>query len=274
MANSSDTFINPPPAIRFLFFSQTAPTRTAHTPNYNNKHMQKPAWRSDEQVMGIYREWIVKHGKTQNGLAENEKRFEVFRDNLRFIDEHNSDNRSMYLGAKTDAMRRFVKSKSVRQRYAVRTGEGLPESIDWRERGAVAPIKDQGSCGRCWAFSTVAAVEGINQIASGGAVIQLSEQQLVDCDRTYNAGCDGGLMDYAFDSSSATAASMPKITTLTKASMATAIPLGSKNAKVATIDGYEDVPPYDEKALKKAVAHQPLSVAIEATGRAFQLYVT
>ncbi|THG04443.1 hypothetical protein TEA_008212 [Camellia sinensis var. sinensis] len=47
-----------------------------------------------------------------------------------------------------------------------------------------------------------------------------------------------------------------------------------KNAKVATIDGYEDVPPYDEKALKKAVAHQPLSVAIEATGRAFQLYVT
>ncbi|GMP27911.1 hypothetical protein CsSME_00003691 [Camellia sinensis var. sinensis] len=128
--------------------------------------MQKPAWRSDEQVMGIYREWIVKHGKTQNGLAENEKRFEVFRDNLRFIDEHNSDNRSykvglnrfadltneeyrsMYLGAKTDAMRRFVKSKSVRQRYAVRTGEGLPESIDWRERGAVAPIKDQGSCGK------------------------------------------------------------------------------------------------------------------------------
>ncbi|CAL5369462.1 unnamed protein product [Camellia sinensis] len=254
--------------------------------------MQKPAWRSDEQVMGIYREWIVKHGKTQNGLAENEKRFEVFRDNLRFIDEHNSDNRSykvglnrfadltneeyrsMYLGAKTDAMRRFVKSKSVRQRYAVRTGEGLPESIDWRERGAVAPIKDQASCGSCWAFSTVAAVEGINQIASGGAVIQLSEQQLVDCDRTYNAGCDGGLMDYAFDSSSATAASMPKITTLTKASMATAIPLGSKNAKVATIDGYEDVPPYDDKALKKAVAHQPLSVAIEATGRAFQLYVT
>jgi hypothetical protein len=45
-----------------------------------------------------------------------------------------------------------------------------------------------------------------------------------------------------------------------------------KNAKVVTIDGYEDVPAYNENALKKAVAHQPVSVAIEASGRALQLY--
>ncbi|KAL7231758.1 hypothetical protein ACSBR2_009903 [Camellia fascicularis] len=149
-----------------LFSSLSYATDISNIIDYNNKHIQKPAWRSDEQVMGIYREWIVKHGKTYNGLGENEKRFEVFKDNFRFIDEHNSDNRSykvglnrfadltneeyrsMYLGAKTDAMRRFVKSKSVSQRYAVWTGEELPESVDWRERGAVAPIKDQGSCGK------------------------------------------------------------------------------------------------------------------------------
>ncbi|KAL8124954.1 cysteine proteinase COT44-like [Apium graveolens] len=261
----------------------------------NNNIMQKPKWRSEKEVKDIFDWWLKKHGKTYNtnGLElEKERRFEIFKDNLKFIDEHNSGNhsyrvglnkfadlsndeyRSIYLGTRTDAKRRFVKYQTgaISNRYAVRNGEDrmLPESVDWRNRGAVTPIKDQGSCGSCWAFSTVAAVEGINKIVTG-ELISLSEQELVDCDKSYNLGCNGGLMDYAFEfiisnGGMDTEDDYPYRGVDLKCDPA------RKNSKVVSIDGYEDVPANDEKALKMAVAHQPVSVAIEAGGRGLQLY--
>lgn len=121
----------------------------------------------DEEVMkGIYEQWLAEHGKVYNALGEKEKRFEIFKDNLRFIEEHNNlENRTykvglnqfadltneeygaMYLGTRSDARRRLVKSKRPSQRYASRPNELLPHSVDWRRRGAVAPVKNQGSCG-------------------------------------------------------------------------------------------------------------------------------
>jgi len=155
--------------------------------------------------------------------------------------------------------------------------------------------------GSCWAFSTVASVEAINNIVTG-KFVSLSEQELVDCDREYNEGCNGGLMDYAFQfiiknggidteedypykghdgTCDPTKVTIPfflnpciiySTQIIDFSNDFDSFILLQKKAKVVQIDDYEDVPAYDENALKKAVSHQPISVAIEASGRALQLY--
>jgi C1A family cysteine protease len=122
--------------------------------------------RSNKEVMTMYEEWLVKHQKVYNGLGEKDKRFEIFKDNLGFIDEHNAQNytykvglnkfaditneeyRDMYLGTRNDAKRRVMKTKiTTGHRYAYSSGDRLPVHVDWRLNGAVSHIKDQGSCG-------------------------------------------------------------------------------------------------------------------------------
>ncbi|KAK4773015.1 hypothetical protein SAY87_028034 [Trapa incisa] len=244
--------------------------------------------RTDRELESLYESWLARHGKAYNGLGEKALRFEIFKDNLRFIDEHNSMNRSyklglnkfadltneeyraMFLGTRPDAKRRIMKAKAASNRYAFRPSDRLPSSVDWRAMGAVNAIKDQGYCGSCWAFSTIGAVEGINQIVTG-ELISLSEQELVDCDRSYDAGCNGGLMDYAFQFIIDNGGIDTEEDYPYKGVDGQCDASGVSN-NVVTIDGYEDVPPFDERSLKKAVAHQPVSVAIEAGGKEFQLY--
>lgn len=121
----------------------------------------------DEVLRALYESWLAKHGKSYNGIGENsekELRFEIFKDNLKFVEEHNSvdrpykvglnrfadltndEYRSMFVSGRLDRKGRLTNRRSS-DRYAVKADEELPVSVDWRETGAVAPVKDQGQCG-------------------------------------------------------------------------------------------------------------------------------
>jgi len=148
--------------------------------------------------------------------------------------------------------------------------QATADSVDWVGAGAVTPIKNQGQCGSCWSFSTTGAVEG-DVFLEAGVLTSLSEQQLVDCSTAQgNQGCNGGLMDDAFqyiiaNGGLTTEAGYPY--TATGPNTCNVVtPLAS------TITSYCDVTQGSEPGLQNAVAQQPVSVAIEADQSCFQFY--
>ncbi|XP_013147772.1 PREDICTED: uncharacterized protein LOC106110476 [Papilio polytes] len=143
--------------------------------------------------------------------TEKSRRFEIFRNNVRiihalnigdagtatygvtkFADLTHEEFKSKFLGLKPS----LRDQNQIPMTKAVIPEVSLPDAFDWRQRGAVTPVKDQGSCGSCWAFSVTGNVEGQWQIKTGN-LLSLSEQELVDCDKL-DEGCNGGLMDNAY----------------------------------------------------------------------------
>ncbi|CAN1759338.1 Senescence-specific cysteine protease SAG39 [Linum perenne] len=232
-----------------------------------------------------HEQWMTRYGRVYNSPNEKETRYQIFKHNVAFIDSSNAaGDKSYELGVNQFADLTNEEFKTTRNRFKghmcspqhdgpfrYANVTAVPSTMDWRKKGAVTPVKDQGQCGCCWAFSAVAAMEGINQL-SKGKLVSLSEQELVDCDTNgQDQGCNGGLMDDAFEF----IIQNKGLTTETNYPYDAADGTCNANKEgnsAAQINGYEDVPANSEAALLKAVANQPISVAIDAGDSSFQFY--
>jgi len=224
--------------------------------------------------------WAAMYDKTYNG--DEAAREAIYNANVKWIEENNSDGtqglspfmdltqdefRAQYLTLKTaDGVDR-TDAYLGRHYYS---GAELPSEVDWSTQGAVTAIKNQGSCGSCWAFSTTGSLEGRTQIAQG-TLPTLSEQQFVDCDTDFgDQGCNGGLMDnafkYAMQSGGVCTEGSYSYTGKGGSCAASSCTVGLKNTDIT---GFKDVD-NSEEALAEAVSQGPVSVAVDALR--FQLY--
>ncbi|XP_060520092.1 procathepsin L-like [Cylas formicarius] len=174
---------------------------------------------SAEENVELFANFKRKHGKSYS-LLENELRFQIFQENLNKIEEHNAlyekgevswkmglnqfaDLTAEEFAALTPKWNTDIMNRTRAQnpnKLILVEDVAVPSSFDWREKGAVTNVKSQESCGGCWSFSATGALES-HQFIKTGKLVSLSEQNLLDCaGRAYgNAGCNGGVMDYAFD---------------------------------------------------------------------------
>jgi C1A family cysteine protease len=227
----------------------------------------------------LFVEHVQKYNKKYEGAEEFFKRFNIFKSNIDYINSENSKNLSYTLALNefADLTRAEFFSTytgySQERRPASSGVHIFPpaaplDAVDWRSKGAVTPVKNQGQCGSCWAFSTTGSTEGLFQISTG-TLTSLSEQQLVDCaGSSGNQGCNGGLMDYAF-----TWMAKNGICSEQDYRYVGRDQTCKKGCKsVGKVKSYTDVQQGSEDQLLQAVTKQPVSVAIEADQQAFQFY--
>ena len=156
---------------------------------------------------GEFEAWMTKFSIKYESKFEEAYRKRVFHENLAKIEKHNSDELRTYnmgvnqFTALTDEefKQTYLGTIVNEDNIEVANNDDISVGdVDWVSQGAVTPIKNQGQCGSCWAFSTTGGLEGLSKLAYG-QLKSFSEQQLVDCSGSYgNMGCNGGLMDNAF----------------------------------------------------------------------------
>jgi C1A family cysteine protease len=234
--------------------------------------------KADRPVIMEFSDYVTKYHKSYTPV-DYDLRYEIFKHNLALIEKHNSENLGWKLspnewtdltweefkrdriGFRTDNSNKI--SIITEERY---NGE-IPSSVDWRTKHVVNPVKNQEQCGSCWAFSAISSIESAVAIKTG-KLYSLSEQQLVDCSGAYgNMGCNGGLMDDAF-----------QYAETNKLCLENDYPYTAQDGTCSTcsgvvsLKGYVDVASNNETALQLAVLKQPVSVAVEADQLGFQFY--
>lgn len=251
----------------------------------------------DPSVINRFRNWVDKHKiqsrdnhhlahMFENWLTNDKFIFETNARNLSYTVGHNafsgmnSDEFAEYMGFRTNQElfakgSKFLRGQvnTVEQDVIVDLNE-LPTSIDWRTKGVVTGVKQQGACGSCYSFSSTGALEGIYAITNKN-LVSFSEQQIVDCDNglTKSHGCNGGLMTQVFEfiekNGLCSEESYPYISGTTQ--KAGTCQTTCKSVSGSKISTYTEVSVNSDNAMMTALAQQPVSVAIYATTE-FQLY--
>jgi len=238
-----------------------------------------------DETRFIFNNWVKQHGKTYSSVDEVIRRFEIFADNLAVVNQHNEEAakgmhtytlgmnkladltveeyRSMYLG--------YRASNTTRTYAHLPASEEVADGVDWRTKGIVTPVKDQGQCGSCWSFSSTGSMEGAHAQATG-KLVSLSEQDLVDCVQGGSFTCTtGGEMQAAFqyvitNKGIESEAAYPYCTCSGNSCKY------SQSKSVATFSSYKNVQQGSESALLTAVNSRVVSIAIDASSQKFQLY--
>jgi len=235
---------------------------------------------ADDTVFSDFAEFADEFDRSFSSYAEWKNRFEVYAENRAFVNSHNEIFADGDVGYSL-ALNRFADLTS--EEYS--TFHGLehhsqqqcdpfagtwarpPATVDHRDGGLVTPVKDQGQCGSCWAFSTTGAIEGL-WAKKTGDLVSLSEQQLVDCSAAQgDHGCNGGMMDFAFE-----------YVMLNGICSEADYPYQAQRESCAAcntaaeVTGCYDVPTQNAKVMMQAVAMQPVSIAIEADQPSFRFY--
>ncbi|XP_028835349.1 cathepsin S, ortholog2, tandem duplicate 1 [Denticeps clupeoides] len=232
--------------------------------------------------------WKTTHGKFYESKTDDLRRRDLWEKNLQLITLHNLE-ASMglhtyelgmnHMGDLTTeeillgfATTRVPANINLQQSpHVTSSGSSVPDSIDWREKGLVTEVKNQGACGSCWAFSAAGALEG-QLMKTTGKLVSLSPQNLVDCSSKYgNKGCNGGFMSEAFqyvidNQGIDSEAGYPYHAVQGHCRYSTAY-------RAANCSQYHFLAQGNEDNLKHAVATiGPISVAIDATRPHFILY--
>jgi len=224
-------------------------------------------------VADLWAHWKTKNNKKYG--TEDGYRLTVFYQNYQKVMTHQKNPSKTYnMGftkfmdlTKDEFKARYLSVKAVTPATHVKIlpTVNLAADVDWRTKGAVTPVKDQGQCGSCWAFSTTGSLEGLSKI-SGKGLQSFSEQQLVDCSTSQgNQGCNGGLMDYGF-----TYVQSNGITLESKYPYTAVDGTCSATGGAFKIGGFVDVSAGDVDQLAAAVNQQPVSIAVDAEN--WQMY--
>ncbi len=256
----------------------------------------------DSIVMSRFAEWMAKHDIRSRDETHLAHIFNNWVDNDKYIEEINSKNLSYTLGhnaysgmnleefgelmgfkANSESIAKGLRGNAfdgvpVLEQKEILSLEALPTSVDWRVKGAVTPTKNQLSCGSCYSFSNTGSLEGAYQIKYGN-LVSFSEQQIVDCSQMQyggpNMGCNGGQIQKTMswegkNGGLCTEASYPYVSGTTKTAgtcqKTCSLVSGSKIVSSTAVSANSD------NAMMTALAQQPISVAVQANQRDFQLY--